>query len=115
MAEMQRHDLTRVVLMVLFIGGLIAASFWVLRPFIAPTIWAVMIVVSTWQGMLTVQRFGGGGRAALGRGDDHDVHPVPPADRPLVDRDRNDHLPSRRHHRLDQGPAGFQGAAAAGR
>src|SRR6185437_5369297 len=44
MAEMQRHDLTRVVLMVLFIGGLIAASFWILRPFIAPTIWAVMIV-----------------------------------------------------------------------
>ena len=27
---------------------LIVASLWVLRPFIAPTIWAVMIVVSTW-------------------------------------------------------------------
>src|SRR3954465_9753149 len=64
MAEMQRHDLTRVVLMVLFIGGLIAASFWVLRPFIAPTIWAVMIVVSTWQAMIAMQRFGGGRRWA---------------------------------------------------
>ena len=62
MPETQRHDLTRVVLMVLFIGGLIAASFWVLRPFVAPTIWAVMIVVSTWQAMLAVQRFGGGRR-----------------------------------------------------
>ena len=62
MAEMQRHDLTRVVLTVLFIGGLIGASFWVLRPFIAPTIWAVMIVVSTWQAMLAVQRFARGRR-----------------------------------------------------
>jgi hypothetical protein len=62
MAEMQRHDLTRVVLMVLFIGGLIVASFWLLRPFIAPTIWAVMIVVPTWQAMLAMERFGGGRR-----------------------------------------------------
>src|SRR5215467_4562483 len=62
MNETQRHDLTRVVLMVLFIGGLIAASFWVLRSSIAPTILAVMIVVSTWQAMLTVQSFGGGRR-----------------------------------------------------
>ncbi len=62
MAEMQRHDLTRVVLTVLFIGGLIGSSFWILRPFIAPTIWAVMIVVSTWQAMLAVQRFARGRR-----------------------------------------------------
>jgi predicted PurR-regulated permease PerM len=32
----------------LFIGALIVASFWVLRPFLAPAIWATMIVVSTW-------------------------------------------------------------------
>jgi predicted PurR-regulated permease PerM len=62
MAEAQRHDLTRVVLTVLFIGGLIAASFWVLRPFIAPTIWAVMIVVSTWQAMVAMQRVARGRR-----------------------------------------------------
>jgi predicted PurR-regulated permease PerM len=43
-----RPDLTRNTLGVLFIGGLILASFWVLRPFIAATIWATMIVVSTW-------------------------------------------------------------------
>ena len=43
-----QRDLTRTTLGVLFIGVLIVASLWVLRPFIAPTIWAVMIVVSTW-------------------------------------------------------------------
>jgi predicted PurR-regulated permease PerM len=42
------RDLTRSTLGVLFIGVLIVASLWVLRPFIAPTIWATMIVVSTW-------------------------------------------------------------------
>ena len=43
-----QRDLTRTTLGVLFIGLLIVGSLWVLRPFIAPTIWAVMIVVSTW-------------------------------------------------------------------
>lgn len=43
-----RNDLTRVTLGVLFIGGLIFAAFWVLRPFIAATIWAAMIAVTTW-------------------------------------------------------------------
>jgi predicted PurR-regulated permease PerM len=47
MLEPQR-DLTRSTLGVLFIGVLIIAALWVLRPFIAPTIWATMIVVSTW-------------------------------------------------------------------
>jgi len=55
MADVQR-DLTRTVLAVLFIGGLIAVSFWVLRPFLGALIWAVMIVVATWPLMLTVQR-----------------------------------------------------------
>ena len=41
-------DLTRTTLGVIFIGALIVASLWVLRPFIAPIIWALMIVVSTW-------------------------------------------------------------------
>ena len=42
------RDLTRSTLGVLFIGLLIVATLWVLRPFIAPTIWATMIAVSTW-------------------------------------------------------------------
>ena len=55
MAELSR-DLTRTVLAVLFLGGLILASAWILRPFLAPVIWATMIVVSTWPVMLAAQR-----------------------------------------------------------
>jgi predicted PurR-regulated permease PerM len=62
MAEVPRNDLTRVVLNVLFIGGLIAASFWILRPFIGPTIWAIMIVVPSWGAMLWIQKHAGGRR-----------------------------------------------------
>jgi predicted PurR-regulated permease PerM len=40
---------------VLFIGALLAASLWVLRPFIGPAIWATMVVVATWPLMLRVQ------------------------------------------------------------
>lgn len=54
MADIQR-DLTRTVLAVLFIGGLIGVSFWILRPFLGALIWAVMIVVATWPLMLAVQ------------------------------------------------------------
>jgi predicted PurR-regulated permease PerM len=43
-----RRDLTRTVLAILIIGGLIAASIWILRPFLAALVWATMIVVSTW-------------------------------------------------------------------
>jgi predicted PurR-regulated permease PerM len=43
-----RRDLTRTVFAVLIIGGLIAASVWILRPFLAATIWSTMIVVTTW-------------------------------------------------------------------
>lgn len=55
MPDVQR-DLTRTVLAVLFIGGLIGVSFWVLRPFLGALIWAVMIVVATWPLMLTAQK-----------------------------------------------------------
>jgi len=49
-------DVTRVLFAVVAIGGLIAASFWVLRPFLPATIWAVMIVVATWPEMRWVER-----------------------------------------------------------
>ncbi|MBK7794387.1 MAG: AI-2E family transporter YdiK [Betaproteobacteria bacterium] len=58
---MQR-DLTRSTLAVLFIGTLIVASLWIVRPFLAPVIWATMIVVATWPVMLRVQRAFGGRR-----------------------------------------------------
>jgi predicted PurR-regulated permease PerM len=57
-------DLARIILVVLFIGGLIAASFWILRPFLGAIIWATMIVVSTWPVMRKVQSATGGRRWA---------------------------------------------------
>jgi predicted PurR-regulated permease PerM len=53
-------DVTRILLAVVSIGGLIAATFWVLRPFLPALIWATMIVVATWPVMRAVQgRLGG--------------------------------------------------------
>lgn len=49
------RDVTVVTLQVLFIGLLIAAGFWTVRPFLTPLIWAVIIVVATWPLMLRVQ------------------------------------------------------------
>jgi predicted PurR-regulated permease PerM len=48
-------DLTRILLAVVSLGGLIAASFWILRPFLPSVIWATMIVVATWPALLRVQ------------------------------------------------------------
>ena len=56
------QDLTRTTLAVLFIGGLIAASFWVLRPFLLATVWAMTLVIATWPLMLRVQRYAGNRR-----------------------------------------------------
>ena len=39
----------------IFLGALIVASFWILRPFLAAAIWATMIVVATWPVMLWFQ------------------------------------------------------------
>lgn len=50
-------DLARTTFAVLFIGALLAASLWVLRPFLGPLIWAIMIVVATWPVMRRVQRW----------------------------------------------------------
>jgi len=49
-------DITRILFAVVAIGGLIAANFWVLRPFLPATIWAVMIVVATWPEMRWIER-----------------------------------------------------------
>src|SRR5206468_1435694 len=49
-------DVTRILFAVVAIGGLIAASFWVLKPFLPAAIWAVMIVVATWPEMRWVER-----------------------------------------------------------
>jgi predicted PurR-regulated permease PerM len=52
----RRQDLTHTTLAVLCIGGLLAASLWILKPFLAALIWAAMIVVATWPLLLRVQR-----------------------------------------------------------
>ena len=57
------QDLTRSTLAVLFIGGLIAASFWVMRPFLPAIIWAVTLVIATWPLMLRVQHYTGNRRS----------------------------------------------------
>jgi len=54
MSDIQR-DLTRTVLAVLFIGGLLGFSLWILSPFLAALIWAVMIVVASWPLMRAAQ------------------------------------------------------------
>ena len=64
MTEKGSGELARILLVVLFLGGLIAASFWILRPFLGAIIWATMIVVATWPLMKKVQRRLGGRRWA---------------------------------------------------
>jgi len=57
------RDLTRTVLAVLSIGMLIAASFWIVRPFLPAVIWATMIVVASWPLMLRLEARLWGNRA----------------------------------------------------
>src|SRR3954465_7380765 len=62
--QARQGDLARVVLAVLFIGGLMLASFWILRPFLGALVWGVMIVIPTWPLMLRAERMCGGRRWA---------------------------------------------------
>jgi len=50
-----RPEIARTTLAVLFLGLLIGASLWVLRPFLLALIWAVMVVGATWPLLLRVQ------------------------------------------------------------
>jgi len=58
------RDLTRATLAVLFIGALILANFWILKPFLPSLAWAVIIVVATWPILLRLQSLMGGKRGA---------------------------------------------------
>ncbi|MCW5610344.1 MAG: AI-2E family transporter YdiK [Rubrivivax sp.] len=49
------RDLARTTFAVLFIGALLAVSLWILRPFLAPIVWATMVVVATWPLLLRMQ------------------------------------------------------------
>ncbi len=57
-----QHDLTRNILAAILVVGLIALCFWVLRPFLAATVWATMIVVATWPWLRGLERAFGGRR-----------------------------------------------------
>jgi predicted PurR-regulated permease PerM len=50
-----RPDVVGITLAVAFIAGLVGVSLWVISPFAGAIIWAAMIVVSTWNGMLWLQ------------------------------------------------------------
>jgi len=49
------QDVTRITFAVLFIGALIAASFWIFRPFLTAFIWATIIVIATWPLLMKLQ------------------------------------------------------------
>ena len=53
----RQSDLTRDTLAVVFLFALIAASLWILWPFLGAVVWAAMIVVSTWSILLMLERW----------------------------------------------------------
>ena len=56
MSGRKPSELARTTFSVLFLGLLLAASLWILRPFLGPGLWATMVVVASWPLMLRVQR-----------------------------------------------------------
>ncbi len=55
-ARRTARELTRTILVILFMGVLIGASLWIVLPFLGPVVWATMIVVATWPLSQRVQR-----------------------------------------------------------
>ncbi|MCW5623881.1 MAG: AI-2E family transporter YdiK [Burkholderiales bacterium] len=49
-------DLTRTTLAVLFIGGLLIGSFFIVQPFLPAIIWSAMLAIATWPLLLGLQR-----------------------------------------------------------
>ena len=63
MNPVDKHiEMARPTLAVLFLCLLIAASLWILRPFLPALIWATMVVVATWPLMLRMQQVFGNRR-----------------------------------------------------
>jgi len=58
------RDITRTTLAVVFIGILMTASIWILRPFITSIVWATIIVVATWPILRKIEK-GFAGRRGL--------------------------------------------------
>jgi predicted PurR-regulated permease PerM len=49
-------DITHATLSILFLGLLIAATFWVLSPFLTSILWAVIVSVAVWPAFLRLER-----------------------------------------------------------
>ena len=65
MNESHEKELVRNILVIALIGALLAASFWILRPFLPALIWASMIVIATWPLLLMIQEKVRSRRAAV--------------------------------------------------
>jgi predicted PurR-regulated permease PerM len=57
------HDLARTTFQLLALGTLIAASIWIIKPFLVPLTWAITIAVATWPLLLRLQALLGGRRS----------------------------------------------------
>lgn len=66
MSAQKPVDVPQMLVVLLFVGLLLVASFWIMRPFILSITWASMIVVATWPVLLRLeQRFKGRRWAAI--------------------------------------------------
>lgn len=61
----KKKDLVRSTLAIVLIGALLAACFWIVRPFIPALIWASMIVIATWPLLIMIQKKVRGRRPAV--------------------------------------------------
>lgn len=50
-------DITRITLQIIWIGILILATFWIMRPILPSLVWAAMIAAATWPFMLKVEKW----------------------------------------------------------
>ncbi len=55
-------DVAHVMLKAIFIFILLASTFWIMRPFLIPLVWAALIAIATWPVMVRVQSVLGGRR-----------------------------------------------------
>ena len=65
MNSLPKKDLVRSTLAIVLIGALLAACFWIVRPFLPALIWASMIVIATWPLLIIVEKRVMGRRPAV--------------------------------------------------
>lgn len=65
MNNLPQKDLVKNTLTIVLIGALLAACFWIVRPFLPALIWASMIVIATWPLLMVIQEKVRGRRPAV--------------------------------------------------